>query len=295
MSSDRDGIRGGWATPGDDQPDDESAIEMTGEFTIDYAPPAWYTQNSSGASTQSAPTPTPPAAPTPANGTATPPPSPPVGLPFATPPPASNSGLPSAWTAAALVPDEEDEDAEHGDLVSGATMRISAAALKREITERGGVTGPTPGPTAAEAPVTPAPAEGSVGDASGAESGSGEGEFEGSEGSEAEVPGAVLPADGELAEVPANGDTEGTDAAEVNTQDEDGTVAESESADPANSAEAEAETDAEVESADASSASVADPDTAPATDLTTDPTDEPSGADAPASMPEADAPQPAEA
>lgn len=46
MSSDRDGIRGGWATPDDDQPDAESAIEMTGEFTIDYAPPAWYTQNS---------------------------------------------------------------------------------------------------------------------------------------------------------------------------------------------------------------------------------------------------------
>ncbi|WP_338106089.1 SCO5717 family growth-regulating ATPase, partial [Streptomyces coelicoflavus] len=48
MSSDRDGIRGGWATPGDDQPDAESSVEATGEFTIDYAPPAWYTQNASG-------------------------------------------------------------------------------------------------------------------------------------------------------------------------------------------------------------------------------------------------------
>ncbi|MGH1556202.1 SCO5717 family growth-regulating ATPase [Streptomyces sp. L7] len=38
----------GWATPGDDQPDDESAIEMTGEFTIDYAPPAWYTAELTG-------------------------------------------------------------------------------------------------------------------------------------------------------------------------------------------------------------------------------------------------------
>nr|WP_307816864.1 SCO5717 family growth-regulating ATPase [Streptomyces sp. CRPSP2-6A1] len=44
MSSDRDGMRGGWGTPGDDQPDAE-AVETTGEFTIDYAPPAWYTQN----------------------------------------------------------------------------------------------------------------------------------------------------------------------------------------------------------------------------------------------------------
>ncbi|OIK29149.1 SCO5717 family growth-regulating ATPase [Streptomyces malaysiense] len=47
MSSDRDGMRGGWATPGDDQPDAE-AVETTGEFTIDYAPPAWYTQNAPG-------------------------------------------------------------------------------------------------------------------------------------------------------------------------------------------------------------------------------------------------------
>ncbi|MGI3225244.1 SCO5717 family growth-regulating ATPase [Streptomyces sp. GTA36] len=47
MNSDRDGIRGGWATPGDDQSDAESAVETTGEFTIDYAPPAWYTQNAS--------------------------------------------------------------------------------------------------------------------------------------------------------------------------------------------------------------------------------------------------------
>ncbi|MFD5516838.1 SCO5717 family growth-regulating ATPase [Streptomyces sp. NPDC127066] len=50
MNSDRDGIRGGWATPGDDQSDAESAVETTGEFTIDYAPPAWYTQNASDGS-----------------------------------------------------------------------------------------------------------------------------------------------------------------------------------------------------------------------------------------------------
>ncbi|WP_203635232.1 SCO5717 family growth-regulating ATPase, partial [Streptomyces sp. SID10815] len=74
MNSDRDGNRGGWATPGDDQSDAASAVEATGEFTIDYAPPAWYTQNSSGSggdAQQSAPA----AAATPA----TPPPPPPVG------------------------------------------------------------------------------------------------------------------------------------------------------------------------------------------------------------------------
>ncbi len=48
MNSDRDEIRGGWDTPVDDQSDAESAAETTGEFTIDYAPPAWYTQNASG-------------------------------------------------------------------------------------------------------------------------------------------------------------------------------------------------------------------------------------------------------
>lgn len=55
MNSDRDGIRGGWATPGDDQSDAESAVETTGEFTIDYAPPAWYTQNASGSSEGASP------------------------------------------------------------------------------------------------------------------------------------------------------------------------------------------------------------------------------------------------
>ncbi|SEE59073.1 MinD-like ATPase involved in chromosome partitioning or flagellar assembly [Streptomyces sp. 3213] len=277
MSSDRDGIRGGWATPGDDQPDDESAIEMTGEFTIDYAPPAWYTQNSSGTPAQTPPTaPAPPAAPTPANGTATPPPpSSPVGLPFSTPALPNNPGFPSAWTAAALVSDEDDEDSENGDLVSGATMRISAAALKREITERGGAASPTPGQADAEAPVAPAPgpgpapADGSVGDAGSAEPGSEEGEFEGSEG---EVPDEVPPADGALTEPP-----ESDDAAEASAQDEDGADADPESADPA---ESETQVEDEDESADDASATAA-------------PADEPSESDTPAPTSESDAPQPA--
>ena len=48
MQSDRDGLRAGWTTPSDDQSDAESATEMTGEFTIDYAAPAWYTQSEIG-------------------------------------------------------------------------------------------------------------------------------------------------------------------------------------------------------------------------------------------------------
>ncbi|MCZ0986607.1 SCO5717 family growth-regulating ATPase [Streptomyces diastatochromogenes] len=95
MNSDRDGIRGGWDTPDDDQTDAESGIEMTGEFTIDYAPPAWYTQNASGGASgtpAAAPVPPPPATP------ATPPP-PPVGQPFAVPDVPPGSGYQPAWTA----------------------------------------------------------------------------------------------------------------------------------------------------------------------------------------------------
>ncbi|MEU9038963.1 SCO5717 family growth-regulating ATPase [Streptomyces sp. NPDC048352] len=46
MSGDRNERRGGtWDVPTDDQSDAEP--DVTGEFTIDYTPPAWYTQGSS--------------------------------------------------------------------------------------------------------------------------------------------------------------------------------------------------------------------------------------------------------
>ncbi|MEU6371194.1 SCO5717 family growth-regulating ATPase [Streptomyces sp. NPDC046931] len=47
--SDRDGVRGGWTTSDDEARDVENATEMTGEFTIDYVPPAWYMQDASSA------------------------------------------------------------------------------------------------------------------------------------------------------------------------------------------------------------------------------------------------------
>ncbi|MBT1186153.1 hypothetical protein HET69_19640, partial [Streptomyces sp. CJ_13] len=54
MSGDRNERRGGtWDVPTDDQSDAES--EVTGEFTIDYTPPAWYTQGA--ASTPATPVP----------------------------------------------------------------------------------------------------------------------------------------------------------------------------------------------------------------------------------------------
>ncbi|MGW6294838.1 SCO5717 family growth-regulating ATPase, partial [Streptomyces sp. NPDC055058] len=144
MNSDRDGNRGGWATPGDDQSDAESAVEATGEFTIDYAPPAWYTQNAPGGGAGPA------GSPPPAGSGAVP------GLPAGSgfepqqpPPPerprqgpegrgaeagqAAEPGLPAAVPPAPVGGDGSPTDPGNGDLESGATMRFSAAALKREF------------------------------------------------------------------------------------------------------------------------------------------------------------------
>ncbi|MCQ0023432.1 hypothetical protein M4914_11040, partial [Streptomyces somaliensis DSM 40738] len=71
MNGDRDEIHRGWNTPPADDPSDMDAAEMTGEFTIDYTPPAWYTQNAGGPDA-SAPG-------------AAPPPPPPTGQPVAVP------------------------------------------------------------------------------------------------------------------------------------------------------------------------------------------------------------------
>ncbi|MEU9747393.1 SCO5717 family growth-regulating ATPase [Streptomyces niveus] len=160
MNGDRDEIRGDWNNPVDDQSDAEP-VELTGEFTIDYTPPAWYTQNASGDSSgdgagQRSSTPPPP----PPNGAPVavpglpagsgyepnwphrqpPPPIPAQGAPLspsidpvvpATPPVASP--VPSADGAAAPEPYAQPFGA--GDVESGATMRFSPASLKREMAE----------------------------------------------------------------------------------------------------------------------------------------------------------------
>ncbi|TGZ11580.1 SCO5717 family growth-regulating ATPase [Streptomyces rhizosphaericola] len=183
MNSDRDEIRGGWNTPVDESSDAEPA-EMTGEFTIDYTPPAWYTQNaagdsSGGAGSPLAPPPPPhgapvsvpaqpspggfdpnwaPAPPAPPASSApdapsTPPAAPaapvadapadPVGpLVAGAPTPPASPAAPIA-PAAPVAPVASAEGAGDdpgtfggGDVESGATMRFSPAALKREIAER---------------------------------------------------------------------------------------------------------------------------------------------------------------
>ncbi|OKJ13487.1 topoisomerase II [Streptomyces sp. CB00316] len=162
MNSDRDEIRGGWNTPVDESSDADPA-EMTGEFTIDYTPPAWYTQNAAGDSSGGA-------------GSHLAPPPPPHGAPVSVPEQPSQGGFDPNWAPAPPAPpapaDSPVEPAAPeapaaaadpvgpvvpgvpavpaasadatgdpgpfggGDVESGATMRFSPAALKREIAER---------------------------------------------------------------------------------------------------------------------------------------------------------------
>ncbi|MEU0162968.1 SCO5717 family growth-regulating ATPase [Streptomyces sp. NPDC006261] len=162
MNSDRDEIRGGWNTPVDESSDADPA-EMTGEFTIDYTPPAWYTQNaagdsSGGAGSHLAPPPPPHGAPVsvpeqPSQGGFDPtwspaPPAPPApadspvepAVPTAPAPAADPVGpvVPGAPASPAASADASGDPGPFGggDLESGATMRFSPAALKREIAER---------------------------------------------------------------------------------------------------------------------------------------------------------------
>ncbi|MFE7137538.1 SCO5717 family growth-regulating ATPase [Streptomyces sp. NPDC057644] len=192
MNGDRDEIRGGWDLPVDESSDADPA-EMTGEFTIDYTPPAWYTQNaagdsSGGAGSHLAPPPPPVGAPVAAPDLSAPPggfdpnwaPVPPAPVqpapaepvtpaapeapaspaapvaPAASVPPVSPAApeTPHAQTPAAPAPSAPAVPAASaasaasagqsgdagpfggGDVESGATMRFSPAALKREIAER---------------------------------------------------------------------------------------------------------------------------------------------------------------
>ncbi|WP_410536091.1 SCO5717 family growth-regulating ATPase [Streptomyces sp. KL2] len=154
MNSDRDEIRVDGIAPGDDLPKDE--LDATGEFTIDYTPPAWYTRNAD-------PAPRPPAASggfadgTEAGGTdagtgpdtGAPPAFPPVTPPG---PPAGDAGEEpgdhrSGEPPAGPAPEAADggeggRDGRLGEHPAGdgpggdATMRFSSAALRREIAGR---------------------------------------------------------------------------------------------------------------------------------------------------------------
>ncbi|MFH8518140.1 SCO5717 family growth-regulating ATPase [Streptomyces gelaticus] len=150
MNGDRDEIRGGWNKPVDESSDAEPA-EMTGEFTIDYTPPAWYTQNapgdsSGGAGTHLAPPPPPSGAPVSVPAPAPPTgggfdsdwtPAPPAPAPAPAPIPAQSAAgdTPSRPTAGAGGSGGAPDPFGSGDVESGSTMRFSPAALKRQIAQ----------------------------------------------------------------------------------------------------------------------------------------------------------------
>ncbi|MGV0096795.1 SCO5717 family growth-regulating ATPase, partial [Streptomyces californicus] len=173
MNGDRDEIRGGWDLPVDESSDADPA-EMTGEFTIDYTPPAWYTQNaagdsSGGAGSHLAPPPpvgaplaSPELPPTPGGfdpawAPAPPSPAPPTGPvtpgPSATPDRPAAASAPGTPEAPGSPPASAAGSADTGafgggDVESGATMRFSPAALKREIAEREAADSADQGPAA---------------------------------------------------------------------------------------------------------------------------------------------------
>ncbi|RPK57401.1 CobQ/CobB/MinD/ParA nucleotide binding domain protein [Streptomyces sp. ADI96-02] len=141
MNGDRDENRGRWDLPVDESSDADPA-EMTGEFTIDYTPPAWYTQNAAGDSSGGA------------GSHLAPPPPPPNGAPVSVPGAPAPGGFDPHWTpappspplppqpvapappAAPAEPPRDSGTFGGGDVESGATMRFTPAALKREIAER---------------------------------------------------------------------------------------------------------------------------------------------------------------
>ncbi|MFE7522799.1 SCO5717 family growth-regulating ATPase, partial [Streptomyces halstedii] len=84
MNGDRDEIHGGWNTPVDESSDAEP-VEVTGEFTIDYTPPAWYTQNASGDASGG-------------TGAHLAPPPPPQGAPLSVPGLPAGGGFPPTWS-----------------------------------------------------------------------------------------------------------------------------------------------------------------------------------------------------
>ncbi|WP_369375965.1 SCO5717 family growth-regulating ATPase [Streptomyces sp. cg36] len=170
MNSDQDQFRTGGNARDENRSDADP--EPTGEFTIDYTPPAWYTQNAA-----------------PSADPVTPPPPPPAGAPVAVPGLPASGGFQPNWTnaqppgpapaapptpapASAPAPDEaaasQPQPFGGGDIESGATMRFSPAALKREMADRlaepdaaDGTKAPEAEATAAETPATadtPAPA-----------------------------------------------------------------------------------------------------------------------------------------
>ncbi|MEW2580502.1 SCO5717 family growth-regulating ATPase [Streptomyces syringium] len=163
MGSDRNEIRAAGDTAGEDRSDAEHDYEHTGEFTIDYSPPAWYTQNPSPA----------PAAPAPGPGVAeglradmseadaaddTPPP-PPTGEPL-WPSPAGEAPAAGGATmrfSGAAPRDENAALAGESDAAAQGTDASGADAPARPVPMTESRTDEAPTGAAPAAPDAPAP------------------------------------------------------------------------------------------------------------------------------------------
>ncbi|MFI8938662.1 SCO5717 family growth-regulating ATPase [Streptomyces syringium] len=177
MGSDRNEIRAAGDTAGEDRSDAEHDYEHTGEFTIDYSPPAWYTQNPSPA--PAAPAPDPGAVPAEVSeadaADATPPP-PPTGEPLW---PSPTGEAPAAGGAtmrfSSAAPREENAalaSASHAAAQEPDAAGADAAARPGPGTEVRTDTAPTgAAPAASDAPASDAPGTGDTADGSGAADG----------------------------------------------------------------------------------------------------------------------------
>ncbi|MEU2873633.1 SCO5717 family growth-regulating ATPase [Streptomyces olivoreticuli] len=143
MSSDRDELRAGGTTAGEDRSDagHENEPDHTGEFTIDYTPPAWYTQNAvsptAGAVGSAGPVGGPGVGESAAGRTAPPPPTgEPLAPPLAPPsaPPSTPPGLPPVWPprpSDAMSADAMSSDERSDGAPSGAPGSDNAALAPR--------------------------------------------------------------------------------------------------------------------------------------------------------------------
>ncbi|APU42467.1 SCO5717 family growth-regulating ATPase [Streptomyces sp. TN58] len=176
MSGDRNERRGGtWDVPTDDQSDAEP--EVTGEFTIDYTPPAWYTQSAPPAPAAQVPglpegsgfephrpsdleSPStmriaPPAPRTPSDGAGTAPPfplAPSADAPFPAPAPGAEPPYATAAPAPAPAPTPTPEPIVAPELPYPAPPAVPAPP------HEAAVPGPAPAPEPIVAPELPYPA-----------------------------------------------------------------------------------------------------------------------------------------
>ncbi|MFD7508845.1 SCO5717 family growth-regulating ATPase, partial [Streptomyces sp. NPDC059853] len=159
MNTDRDKVRTGEdSSVPDERPDEElleEETETTGQFTIDYTPPAWY----SGGAAASVPPPPPMGA-----ASVPPPAAPPAPPQDAVPPPSADRGpVPELHpqdvsVPPSVAPQQPPAPREEGEGLGSTTLQFSAAAVRKAVREQRPPQLPTPAtwpPSVSTLPRTP--------------------------------------------------------------------------------------------------------------------------------------------